>query len=103
MRKFFDENIQIQLASHLEPSRKPDRNQSVLPILVGFGLPNIVTRCDKAAPGLGATNLLLLLLPDSEFWSFKTNFQKSQHFQNYTLFPEVYLILQIKIHFQKLT
>jgi hypothetical protein len=33
----------------------------------------IFTRCDKVVPGLGATNLLLLL-PVSEFWSFYTQF-----------------------------
>jgi hypothetical protein len=34
----------------------------------------LFTRCDKVLPGLGATNLLLLLLPVTEFWSFYTQF-----------------------------
>jgi hypothetical protein len=42
----------------------------------------IFTRCDKVVPGLGATNLLLLL-PVSEFWSFYTQFSIFHFFDNF--------------------
>jgi hypothetical protein len=55
----------------------------------------LFARCDKVAPGLGATNLLHLLLlfllllllllpPFQNFGLYKPNFQKSPNFQNYS-------------------
>jgi hypothetical protein len=46
----------------------------------------VFTMCDKVVLGLGATNLLLLLLPVSEFWSFYIYYMYFNFLINLTTF-----------------